>query len=265
MPTETPLNFDGQEMTKRQIMELILKEKHDFRVGGFDYAYRHETTFDTFIYAELGKKIYKKHHLIEDDKFVTKKEEEWPRVQLFFNISDINNPSSQLVAFEINNIDFASAHYILAGLGRYLDGILSRYGYCVKFEAITDQKIFWKIIGDNEGQIKSLKFIYHVPNLFGNHDALTDELTTIKNDFGGQRLEAEIINDDANLKIPTNSKFINESVDHVKNGGGKYQISTKNETYTSENEARVVNIENLNINVGNIEDLSSIVRKLFEI
>jgi hypothetical protein len=76
-------------------------------------------------------------------------------------------------------------------------------------------------------------------------------------------VEAKIVNEDGNLQVPKN-QFINESVELIHKGGGKYVIHLKglHKRISSETEEKFVEVDDLEINSENKEALERVFNKI---
>lgn len=254
---------ENQEFKNKEtsIVEL-LKEKIDFESAQSQYAYRFESLEkDHFVFAKIGKQMEKIHSLKVKDAFVEKKEEEWPHRHVIFD----TRKDSHLVAFELyKQNEFSSPFFVLNKFSEQLNKKLPDFGWHVEFEPVIDENIFWEVVKKNTGEIKKLKFTYHVPNLFGINNNLESELEGAKQFFTAQKVEASVINEEGNLSIPKN-EFVESSISHISHGGGKYEITLKNrDKITNETGIRTERIKEAKINLDNFVEVQEIVSTLFK-
>jgi hypothetical protein len=98
-PTQFKIGELSKSTTKREIMLNLLNSSFDFRLRAIEFLYRPITKAgEDIIVADIGKKIYKAHDKRIEDRFVKRKEEEWPHRKIIIN----TNERIQLVAFEIH-------------------------------------------------------------------------------------------------------------------------------------------------------------------
>lgn len=247
--------------TKSEAIQSLLNTKIDFVGRQAEFSYRlDDIVEDRYFFGKIGKQTLKTHSLKLNDNFIDKKEEEWPYRQLIIDTDE----KVQLVAFERSQKnDYNKPYYVLERLSEHLNKNLPEMGWHIAFEPVFDEKIFWEIINRHRGEIRQLKFVYHVPNLFGVNSSLEEELDDAKRNFAAQKVETSLTNDDGNLLIPE-TKFVQESIDHISKGGGKYEIKLANRTtITNKSEAKVVQIQQAKISTNNFAELHEIIKKLF--
>ncbi len=261
-PIQISLFSSGDAASKKKAMQKILSEKVDFNSLACEYSYRPKKEYGIdFIWSYIGKKALIEHELKENDDFVKRKEEEWPHRTVVIN----TNEKIQVVGFEIfkNNL-FSSPLYVLKCFANKLNENLQEFGWQVVFEPIIDTQAFWNVIETNSGSIKSLKFTYYVPNLFGTNDALTQELDDAKKNYSAQKVETELVNDHGNLIVPK-SAFVEQSIKHIQEGGGKYVVTLKDNRakFSSESESKIVNIKEARIQLDDQEAMLAILEQFF--
>lgn len=248
-------------LSKPEAVRKILSNEIDFSFKNTEFAYRHEYTHENrYFFSKIGRQILKNHSLKIKEKFVEKKETEWPHRQVIID----TDKNIQLVAFEFSlKNEFASPVHTLELFADEINKSLPEFGWHIDFEPVIDEVVFWDIVKEHKGDIRKLKFVYHVPNLFGVDSELEKELDEAKKIYTAQTVEASIINDEGNLMIPKNN-FIQDSVKHVSRGGGKYELTLKNrETITSQAGIKTTTINETKVRVDNYLELSDIISKLF--
>jgi hypothetical protein len=248
-------------LSREGVMKKILEENVDFQNLAREFSYRHvKTVNNQYIIGYMGRKALVEHELKVSNSFIRKKEEEWPYRTIIIDTA----PDSQIVAFqEFKKNEFNSPNLVLGEYSKKLNESLPDYGWHIEFEAITSEEAFWTFVQKHEGQIVSLHFSLNVPNLFGTDDELNRELEQAKREFLAQKVETEIKNFEGDLKIPEN-RFVRESVELVKKGGGSYKIKLKNKTtYKSQSDVRTINIKEAEIATENEEVLLAIINEIF--
>jgi len=265
VPVQIAITNDGEKLklSKKEIMQKFFLKKIDFNTAQSECSYRFEKKIDDeIIHAFIGRKTLIEHSLKESDTFVKKKEEEWP----FSNLIIDTNEGVQLLGFEVltTNSSFRSPLYVLMFFAEEINKELSEYGWKVKIEPIINQQAFWDVIRSSEGKIKSVKFTYYVPNLFGTEDELSKELEGAKQNYHAQKVETNIVNDEGDLTIP-NNKLISQSVEHVGKGGGKYLIILKNlKKYRSESEVRYASMDEAILKSDDPQVIVKMVKELLQ-
>jgi len=266
-PTSQKSLFDsGKDFEiKHEVMQEIFSRKLDFSSirSKSVFAYRlGDKIEDRYFFAKLGKQALKTHSLKVDDNFLDKKEEEWPNRQLIID----TDPKVQLIAFELRNpAEFNKPVFVLQRFAEHLNTVLPESGWHIAIEPIIDKNVFWEIIRKHSGEIKRLKFTYHVPNLFGVENTVEQELDIAKREFLAQKVEAVLTNEQSNLQVPENSAFVQQSVEHISKGGGSYEIKLSNTTViTNKTEVKTVNIRQAEISTSNFVDLQEIIDQLFK-
>lgn len=264
-PTQVSLLSNPQlnSLSKHDIMLKMMSEKFDFKNRASSFAYRMRKKLnDNLLIANIGKKAIVEHDLKVNDKFESKDEEEWPFVNLAMNLDD----RIQIFALEVNQSKIVNSPlFVLQSFAKSINEKLKEFGWTIFFEPIIDEHKFWEIVGKYHGKIKSIKFTYYVPNLFGVHDKLNEELDSLKTDYSAQKVEAEISNEEGNLFVPK-SAFIEESVEHVRKGSGKYSFSIKGlkRRIRSESEFKHVEIDSVRLESSDKETVINALQEILK-
>ena len=265
VPTQIIIPNTGTKtkLSKQEVMQTFFLDKIDFITAANEYAYRFNKKVDSdVILSFIGRKTFIEHALKEEDTFVKKTEEEWP----FSNVFIDTNEKVQLIGIEVlsSSNSFRSPYYVLRFFANELNKSLAEYGWNVKIEPIINEQAFWEIVNQSTGKIRSVRFTYYVPNLFGTEDELSKELEEAKQIYSAQKVETKIANDDGNLIVP-DSKFINQSVEHVRKGGGKYLITLKNlKKYRSESQALYATIDEAILQSDDPQVIVKMVKELLQ-
>jgi hypothetical protein len=96
------------------------------------------------------------------------------------------------------------------------------HGYSLKFELIIKDQAFWKIADSADG-IYGVHFKLHSPNLFGAGEKATESLKKLQAIFNNNTLEVDLINDKANLKLPSES--VRDYQEYADKGGGSWKLT----------------------------------------
>lgn len=262
-PTQMKLSKGGQTESKKEIMQKLLGDKFDFYLNDKEFGYRViKQIGNDFILSKIGKRAMREHDLKENDDFIKKKEEEWPHRRILID----TNEKVQLVAFEMyKESEFNSPHAVLNTVAKILNENLLTYGWHIEFEPIFDKQQFWSVINRYQGKIKALELAFYVPNLFGTDDALSGELEGAKQNFTAQKVETKLINEEGNLTVP-NNKFIQEGIELIRKGGGKYGILVKGfkKKITSTDEKKFVEIDDILLSGDDEKELAVLLKEITE-
>lgn len=233
------------EKTPDEILIEILKSDH---VKKFEYrksvlGLRVIRQHEKYVYCKLGKRGKISRHLSPDDNFRKESEENWPYVNVFIDTS--RNTNGQVIAMEDKSSIFRNPLGILRVLSDRINEVFANNGYLLSVNSISSRNNFWTIVKENEGKIEELKFTYNVPNLFKVKDSLNKDLKEAEKNYNATETSITLKNPVGNLKIDDNDKLINESLDYISNGGGKYRLKIEQKYYTDDTKTlnKSLNIE----------------------
>ncbi len=221
----------GEKRDKMDILVEVLKRArtegtHHFDHRGAKLAYVFKEKNSNYIISRLGRKSVLKIISPPEEKFLTKKEENWPCCDLIFNLS--NDPlTGQRIAFEYKKAVFQNPYEQVKALADEINKDLIPFGWAIAINPITKEQKFWSIINENQGKIEKLSLTFNAPNLFKLTNALNDELKELQTEFNLNKTTVEFENVDGKLKVPEDDNFIKQGVDYITRGGGEYSVRIK--------------------------------------
>lgn len=248
--------------TKPELLKEVLSDKYQFSHGKSELGYVVEKTVGNYIYAKMGKRSSLNLSQSPEQGFQDKKIEHWPNCSIFINLDD--NPSTgQKIFFEYNRSIFETPLIQLQKLSEEINGALLTSGYVMTVSPVTDQQDFWKVVNENNGEIKELTMNFVAPNLFNLKNKLEDDLRDVHQEYGATHASLSLKNEQTSLSLNPNSPLIKQGLEYITKGGGQYKLRIKNTIYSSEDKVRSVIEASLNPDELDDGQLKLILDKLF--
>lgn len=240
---------------------------HYFESGQVSYGLKVKRISDGFIFCKIGKKSRIKRKLSPDEDFKEIYDENWENVYLVFNC-DTNKDSEfvQTVAMQSKAAIFRSNYNVLEALRKYINSKLHETSLSIDFNTIdprdSGRSRFWRIIEENKDKIKSITFEHAPPNMFKRNDQLDEDLREARELFNANKIVTKLENTETALTIPEENNFIEQSLDVVDRGEGRYKVKANGRTFSSSEETLK---KTLSLNIDNLskEELINFLKLLF--
>lgn len=258
---------------KMDILIQVLKKEHKQGTNSFEHrgvklAHVFKEEVSNYIISSLGRKSTLKRIMPPEEKFLEKKEENWPCCDVIFNLSK-DSLTGQRIAFEYKKAIFSNPYEQVKALAEQINVDLMSFGYAIAINPITKEQKFWSIINENKGKIEGLSLTFNAPNLFGLTNSLNDELKEVQKEFNLTKATIEFENPDGKLIVPENTEIIKQGVDYITRGGGEYSVRIKGKgkrvISSKDNiETKSFEFEDLEITSSNPEALKGTLDTIFK-
>lgn len=211
---------------KNEILrDLLNAGKLEYDSRGVKLAFVLVARKGNYFIGRLGKRASIKRNSPPDQKFEEMFEENWPNCFVIIN-TGTDPDTGQKIAFELKTNVFTSPFEQLRTFADELNTRLFSSGYAMAVNPVTEQKEFWKLVGENENKIEKLTFTFNSPNLFNIQNSLNDDLKALQKEYSSTKVSIELENPDGKLNIPKN-ELTNQSLEYITKGGGQYKLRVK--------------------------------------
>jgi len=210
---------------------------NSFKIGKSDLGFVYEYDDKGYIYCKFGKRSSIVKTLSPQEKFKEVKTENWPNCHMFMSLSE-DPENGQQIAIEHKAWIFANPLVQLRALADKINEALLSNGFVLSINPITQEKKFWDLIKQYDGQIEELKLTFNTPNLFNLENTLNEDLKKVRDINNATEASMILKNKEGNLKVPEDNSLIKESVEYIGKGGGEYRIKAKKRIITSKDNVR---------------------------
>lgn len=172
---------------------------------------------DWFVF-QLGRK---KEIEVTLRNLVKKEEvEDWPAATIVIN----NRLDTQVICVSKDTGAFSSTQTVINILQENLRDRLNRYGLMIDINKTFYHQDFWKMIKENEGDIRSLKFEFVSPNMANLNSELMVDLKGFRDKNNSQRtsleLSVDIKQSESSIEVSEEDEDIQKMVNYVSEGAG---------------------------------------------
>lgn len=216
------LSFLSPEKDKNDIFIELIQKRIEYK-NQSELIYVCHNKLDNLLHAKLGRKSSIKKSIPSKNDFIEREEVDYPNCNIIFYLDNDQN-KGQVIAFEYIDSIFSNPEKQLKVFERKINESLHAFGYTLSINSIKDEKEFWKIIEENNGQIEKLSFSYAVPNLFNLKNTLSKDLKESRTKYGITNTTIELENKKGKLNIPKDDPLIKESAEYVSKGGGEFKL-----------------------------------------
>ncbi|BBL64532.1 hypothetical protein [Methanosarcina mazei] len=226
--------------TKMELVERLLQENSqyipetkkghvNFHFGNFRFEKsNHE---ERLYFATLGK--YK----ISEIKRYNQQEKEHYKEKTTSSpwIVFLIDRNEQVFIIQKDTAVFPKYDSLFNSIKEHLNSLLHEYDLSVSLAPITFPNDFWKHV-DEYDFIYTVNFELFMPNLFGDTNKSAEEiLSDVHDRHNADKLSAEIENSEGALKLSRDDEGINNWLDWIGKGGGKWFMWCKKGTSRNKN------------------------------
>jgi hypothetical protein len=141
----------------------------------------------------------------------------------------------QVFIIEKNSSVFSNYNSLFNSIEDHLNSLLHEYDLSVSIAPITSTINFWKRISEYD-YIYTVNFELFMPNLFGNtNKSAKNILSDVKEKHNADKLSEQISNEEGALNLSESDDGINNWLDWIGKGGGKWFIRCKKGTSKRKN------------------------------
>lgn len=229
----------GKDVSKEAYIRQVFSTKHVVQHRGIDLHY---VPFDEkiidpkFLGGRVGRPFSNIEHTPPELGLHEALHQGWKALTIL--VDPAHHDDGQKVAVEVNKAvgsSYAIINSLIERINSYSNSI-----YIVNCHPIIDASTFWSFANENKGQITSLSFDFAVPNMFGGHDSIQEELRKFRDIEKAQDVSVKLKSADG---INTDTDKIKEAVNYVEKGGGDIVAKTKSrQTYDSKNRVKITHI-----------------------
>lgn len=263
---QKPLFTDSRDKNET-LRNLLKKGNIEYEVHGVRLAFVLVFHKDNYFIGRLGKRATIKRNSPPDQKFEEMHEENWPNCVVIIN-TNTDNGIGQKIAFEFKTNVFPSPFEQLKRFADELNAHFFSSGYAIAINPITEEKEFWKLVGDNHDKIEKLTFTFNSPNLFGIQNSLNDDLKELQKEYSSTKVSLELENPDGKLVIPQN-ELTKQSIEYITKGGGQYSLKIKGrykKVVRSKDNIKTKTFDDMDIDInsGNQQTLFDVLATIFK-
>ncbi len=156
------------------------------------------------------------------------------KVEQDFKIKDITHQPSiwmaidtdedtQIIAVEQNRNFSAFTDTSINAFCRIMGKLLAERKLVLKITPLQNPATFWKFVKEHEGTIKEVRFSIHAPNMAALSKKMGEGMRDLMKTSGANSSDLNIkANKDSTLTLKKNNEALNNLVNCVDEGGGKY-------------------------------------------
>lgn len=123
---------------------------------------------------------------------------------------------------------------------KVINAAISKTGYTIKIDFITEKSDFWNYVRENKGSIKSLNITLTAPNFLKGISSVREFLSDLKSTYNNTETKISLSNEKGNLNVPEDNKFLKDAVSYSSSGCGSWKIKTTKSTKAYSNEDATV-------------------------
>lgn len=226
--------------TKMELVEKLLKENSEYvRKTNKGYVNFHFGNFRTkktdqgneLYFATLGK--YK----VSEIKRYNQQEKEHYKEKTISSpwVVFLIDRDEQVFIIQKDTGVFPKYESLFNSIEDHLNSLLHEYDLSVSLAPITSPADFWKHV-EQYDFIYTVHFDLFMPNLFGDTNRAAEEiLSDVHNRLNADKISGEIENSEGALKLSKDDSGINNWLDWIGKGGGKWFMWCKKGTSRRKN------------------------------
>lgn len=235
MRQETLLKVDSP-LSREQLKNTIFEEKARYtaKTSRTTYVLLIQAAHDKKVWGRIAKKSNTTIHSSAEHEFKEQEVEDWPGSYVAINLdeksADQSDQFGQIIAMQHNSRAISNPMNCLTQLADEINKITSEHGYTFTIEAKQESTDgFWTTIEQNRDNIQKIVLTYAMPNIFDLKTKVEEGLRHGKNEYGISKATFSMENNAKSIIVSKDNEFLEESIDYISRGGGRYEIHLRTE------------------------------------
>jgi hypothetical protein len=227
-------------MSREEWIRYVLSRPFQFSYrGGVELHWTPKGRLEESFYGLVQRQRAHSLHRSPDeggDEIMT---EEWQGAYVLVDPTVHNEGQRIAVENDVVGRPETLLKYLMAAINERIDA-----PYQTEFEPIFDADSFWSFVDEHGSKLKSIRFKFVVPNMWGTEKELERELQDTRDKTGAERVDIGLSSEHG---VDARSDQVANGVEYAERGSGKiFARSMGGATYRSNDEPKRTEISYLN-------------------